>query len=240
MGVELPSGSFIPMRKIPLVTGEYYHIYNRGVDKRNIFSNKEDMLRFLQSMDQFNNVEPIGSIYENSFLKKDNNDSGLGSSTPKLKLVEFACYCVNPNHYHFILKQLVDDGIKNFMHRIGTGYTNYFNNKEKRNGALFQGRFKSIHINSNEYLLHLSAYVNLNDKVHKLGSSTPKLESQSSWKEYTWPESSTSNDFIKCDKDIILKQFRTVKNYKDFAESSLKNIIARKLKTRELESLFLE
>ena len=69
------------------------------------------------------------------------------------------------------------------MQRLGTGYTMYFNEKEKRSGSLFQGVFKSLHINTNEYLLHLSAYVNLNDRVHQLGSETSKLV-KSSWREY--------------------------------------------------------
>lgn len=157
------------MRKVPFINGEFYHIYNRGVDKRDIFSNQYDLDRFFQSMDNFNIVEPIGSIYEHSFQNQKKSPQ-LGSSTPKLKLVNFVCYCLNPNHYHFILEQVSDKGIEKFMQRIGTGYTNYFNEKNKRSGSLFQGRFKASHVASNEYLLHLSAYVNLNDKVHQLGS----------------------------------------------------------------------
>jgi len=74
---------------------------------------------------------------------------------------------LNQNHYHFILEPLVDDGIQKFMHKLSTGYTNYFNEKYKRNGSLFQGKYKAVHINSDEYLLHLSVYVNLNYKVHR-------------------------------------------------------------------------
>jgi len=76
------------------------------------------------------------------------------------KLVDVVCYCLNSNHYHMILKQKSNDGIKKFMHKLGTSYTMYFNKKLKRSGSLFQGKFKSIHIDSNEYLLYLSAYVN--------------------------------------------------------------------------------
>ena len=168
------------MRKTNFVNGEFYHIYNRGVDKRNIFSDERDVKRFMQSLDEFNDIEPIGSIYENS------SHQALGRPTSKSvkrkKLVNFICYCLNPNHFHFILKQLVDNGISEFMKRLG-GYTKYFNEKEKRSGALFQGSFKSIHVNTNEYLLLLSAYVNLNDKVHRgtsLGRWTSKWKSRSS------------------------------------------------------------
>src|ERR1700686_1992234 len=139
----------MPSRKVNLVEGEYYHIYNRGVDKRNIFSDKSDLQRFLQSMKEFNTLDPIGSLYENSFIKKKELRGELGGSSSKL--VQFVAFCLNPNHYHFILTPLAEKGIEKFMQRLGTGYTMYFNEKNKRSGSLFQGKFKSKHINSNAY-----------------------------------------------------------------------------------------
>lgn len=184
----------------------------------------ENLSRFFQGMDEFNTIKPIGSIYENTFRS-------LGGSTAKPeKLVNFICYCLNSNHYHFILEQVAENGIQKFMHRLGGGYTWYFNNKNKRSGSLFQGRYKSIHINTNEYLLHVSAYVNLNDRVHQLGGSTAKLM-MSSWKEYLRNE---KEEF--CNKEIILGQFNNAEEYKKFAEDSLKSIRERK----EMEKLLLE
>ncbi|MCX6731841.1 MAG: transposase [Candidatus Parcubacteria bacterium] len=209
------------MRKTQFVNGEFYHIFNRGIEKRNIFSDFEDFSRFFQSIDQFNTIEPIGSIYENLFSKD--------LLKKQKKLVDFICYCVNPNHYHFVLKQLLEKGIEKFMHRVGTGYTKYFNNKYKRSGSLFQGTFKSVHIDSNEYLLHISAYVNLNAKVHQLGSLASKF-GKSSWDEYV----NNKNGF--CDKDIILGQFKSPAEYKNFTESSLMDIRERK----EMEKFLLE
>ncbi len=202
------------MRKIQFTNNEYYHIFNRGVDKREIFSEHEDLSRFFQSMEEFNTINPIGSIFENSFRKL-----GLGHPVSKSeRLVSFVCYCLNTNHYHFILKQLVDKGIEKFMQRLGNGYTKYFNNKYNRSGSLFQGNYKAIHINSNEYLLHISAYVNLNNKVHQLECSL----SWSSWREYI------NNQDNFCEKDIVLGQFNNLQEYKEFAESSLKDIQERK------------
>lgn len=212
------------MRKVPFTEGEFYHIYNRGVDKRNIFSEHYDFSRFLESMEAFNTIEPIGSIYERTFSKIK-----FGSSTSKL--VDFICYCLNPNHYHFILRPAVDRGIEKFMHRLATGYTNYFNEKYDRSGALFQGRYKSVHIDSNEYLLHLSAYVNLNYQVHQLGSSTSK----SSWVEFI---SESYKPF--CSKDIISEQFSSPGDYESFAQESLKDILERRKVSKELEELLLE
>lgn len=205
------------MRKTIFANNEYYHIFNRGVDKRNIFMNEQDFIRFFQSIEEFNTLSPIGSIYENSF-KKNNQ---LGHSVSKCEnLVEFVAYCLNQNHYHFILKQVADRGIEKFMHRLGMGYAKYFNEKNERSGALFQGPYKAIHVSTNEYLLHLSAYVNLNDKVHKLGHRVSK----SSLEEYLGEKS--VGGF--CNKDIIINQFNNIDQYKKFAESSLEDIIKRK------------
>ncbi len=212
------------MNRKPFANDEFYHIYNRGVDKRPIFIDDDDRQRFLQSMGVFNTKEAVGSIYEFVF------DTKLGRRREEDPLVDIVCYCLNPNHYHFILKQRVDRGISEFMRRIG-GYTKYFNIRHHRNGALFQGRYQSKHIASNEYLLHLSAYINLNWQVHKLGSSTSK----SSWDEYV-----VANIEPICEKDIILGQFKDIAEYKAFAESSLEDMLERKENALELSELMLE
>ncbi len=206
-------------KHLPFAEGEYYHIYNRGVDKRTVTKDWKDSERFLQSLVEFNTMRPIGSIYENAFNK-------LGGSTAKSgeRLVEIVAYCLNPNHYHLILTPLVKKGIEKFMQRLGTGFTQYFNEKHNRTGSLFQGRFKSSHIDSNEYLLHVAAYVNLNDKVHQLGGSTAKLV-RSSWGEYIDVDKNVAKEKRRleiCNKDIVLGQFKNNKEYEKSAKESLK------------------
>src|SRR3989344_6236708 len=175
-------------------------------------------------MTEFNTSEPIGSIYQKSFKKVS------GVTKP---LVEFIAYCLNPNHFHFILTQVEERGIEKFMHRLGTGYTRYFNDRHSRSGALFQGRFKANHINSNEYFLHASVYVNLNYNAHKL--SPQKHLFLSSWNEYL-----NSNRSGICKKETILEQFKNAKGYQSFAESSLKSILERKELLSSLENEHLE
>ena len=183
------------------------------------------MERFYKSLEEFNSVDPIGSMYENSFRKDEDVE----------KLVHVVCYCLNWNHYHLILEELREGGISEFMKRLGGGYTWHYNNKYKRSGSLFQGRYKSVHINTNEYLLHVSVYVNLNNRVHaKLGGSTAKLPElyKSSWGEYI----KTDSEGI-CEKEIILSQFKNYKEYKIFAEKTFPNIVDRKAMQAELELL---
>lgn len=202
------------MRDIKLVEGEFYHVYNRGVDRKIIFPHKRDFDRFLESMKIFNGKESVGN------LTRYNNKE------EKEELVNFIAYCINQNHFHFIITPLMENGIEKFMHKLCMGYSKYFNAKYRRSGALFQGKFKAIHIDTDEYLLHLSAYVNLNDKAHRhMG------DSRSSWKEYL------ENDMNGlCKKDIVLDHFKSRGEYAKFAKEALKNIVDRKLLLKNLES----
>lgn len=153
------------MRKEPLITGEYYHIYNRGVDKRDIFSSQKDLERFKESIKQFNQVEGIGSL-EMHHKSMRALDSHLQLKTKPL--VAIVAFCINPNHFHFLLKQLVDGGIAKFMQKTLGGYTYYFNKKNQRSGSLFQGTFKSKLIEQDDYLRKIFAYTNQNYLVHDI------------------------------------------------------------------------
>jgi len=227
------------MRSVILAEGEYYHVFNRGVEKRDIFLDTDDLSRFLEGVKKFQTSKPIGSLYENRFLENKPSNvhaTSLGSSAPKLKtdtapLIELVCYCLNPNHFHMILKQSCKDGIQKYMHKIGTGYTNYFNEKYQRSGVLFQGPYRAVHIESNEQLLHTSVYVNLNNQ---LGSLAPKL-SRASWDEYVGD--SRKVGFCLCNKGIILEQFKSADAYASFARDCMIQIVERKEAEKEMRWL---
>jgi putative transposase len=187
------------MRKIKFVNDEYYHIFNRGIDKREIFLESKDYTRFID--------------YVWSALK--------GEAKPPLKRlsltdlagsVALICHCLNPNHFHFVLRQIKDGGITKFMHFLSTSYTMFFNTKYQRSGSLFQGPFKAIHLNSNEYLLWLSAYVNLNAQIHGIIKNA---------KEFLWcsyPDYLDTRDNKLCESEIVLKQFQGAQAYQKVAE----------------------
>lgn len=213
------------MRNISFADGEYYHIYNRGTDKRAVFLDDQDFERFFQSMEEFNNSDPVGGLFVASFRKKLLRSSATQlseESRNEERLVDIIAYCLNPNHFHLLLKQVSEKGIEKFMQRLGTGYTKYFNHKYDRTGVLFQGKFKAIHVDSNEYLLHVSAYVNLNFRVHQLKDSGAQW--RSSFGEYTGERRGRQ----LCMTESILGQFRNVKGYRDFAEHSLKGTLERR------------
>lgn len=151
------------MTRPQFITNEVYHIYNRGVEKRDIFIRDKDYFRFIHNMFEFNDRRPalnLGFHFDNygkSLVKSD-----FTSRKPRKLLVEIFCFCLMPNHYHFLLRQKVDSGITEFMRKIGTGYTNYFNLKNKRVGPLFQGKFKAVHVVKEAHLTYLPHYIHLN------------------------------------------------------------------------------
>ncbi len=219
----------------PFIIGQYYHIYNRGTDKRVVFMDKYDLWRFMQSMEEFNTIEPIGSIYENRYKNKNKEDDSSSELDIKLgnritKLVDVIVYSLNPNHFHFILSPLVENGIEKFMQRLGIGFTRYFNEKYKRSGVLFQGKYKSILIKTDEYLMYLSAYINLNNKIHfstkfDINIDKTKFFYTSSWEEYVG-----KNKRNFCNKSIILDRFDgNLADYKEFAESVAGGVIAGRI-----------
>jgi len=152
------------MRLQPIVTGEYYHIYNRGVDKRNIFISKKDLERFIESIIEFNQTEPIISLAN---IRKS-KQTQIVPKALSVSLVSIVAYCLNPNHFHFVLKQLVDGGIAKFMQKLQGGYTYYFNVSHSRSGSLFQGTFKSHHIVNDNYFNKIIGYVNKNYQIHNI------------------------------------------------------------------------
>ena len=223
------------MRRTIFTNNEYYHIYNRGVDKRNIFSNKYDYIRFIVNLRKFNSIL---NYRKRDYLLRKNKQiaQGLNSRYRELspdtdKLIEIVAYCLNPNHFHLLLKQKENEGISKFMHKLSLGYTNYFNKKYNHSGYLFQGRFKSIHIDTNEYLTWLSVYININPKLHNI---TNNLESYpwSSYLDYTNKRKGTL-----CNKDIVLNQF----THKDYTYKNFINTCLPEMKSRkELHKYFIE
>jgi putative transposase len=157
-------------RKIVFSPDEYYHIYNRGVDKRDVFLDEGDRDRFTRLLYLSQGKKPI-------VLK-----SIQGLTLDKMEIGERAvaigAYVLMSNHFHILLKAKSDEGVTEFMRKLTTGYTMYFNKKRKRSGALFEGAFKAEHVDRDEYLKYLFAYIHLNPvKTIDAGWKERKLES---------------------------------------------------------------
>jgi putative transposase len=136
---------------------EYYHLYNRGTDKRQIFLDKADHARFVSLLYLCNSGIPI----HRSDLGK-NAAKAVFTRGKETTLVDIGAYCLMPNHFHILLREQSLGGISMFMQKLSTAYVMYFNNRYERKGALFEGRYKSKHVQRDEYLKYLFAYIHLN------------------------------------------------------------------------------
>ncbi len=200
------------IRRQPLITGQIYHIYNRGVDKRDIFADKADIYRFIESIKEFNREDKINSLAN---LRKYKQYSQIGvkplsGGINNKQLVEVIGYCFNPNHFHFILKQVSDNGISLFMKKILGGYTSYFNIRNSRSGSLFQGTFKSQIIIDQNYFNKLIGYVNKNYLVHSIPENKNDLVFSGDF-EY---ENNKFNIISKKEGENILKIFGGINKFK--------------------------
>ena len=152
-------------RKLTFSIGEYYHLYNRGVEKRDIFLEKMDSIRFQRLIYLANGANPI-RFSETEGRVLDSIDRGS-------PFVAVGAYVLMPNHFHILVKEIIENGLSRFMEKLATGYSMYFNKKYERVGPLFQGRFKGEHVDNDRYLKYLYAYIHLN----------PVKLIESNWKE---------------------------------------------------------
>jgi putative transposase len=144
------------IRATPFVCDEYYHIYNRGVNKMKIFIDYNDYDRFLKLLYSINNTTLT------KFSDIETIPGKAWTFERDETLVDIGAFCLMPNHFHLLLKEKTKTGITIFLHRLATSYSTYFNKKYKRNGSVFQGKFKSEHIKNNRYLKYLFSYIHLN------------------------------------------------------------------------------
>jgi putative transposase len=153
-----------------------YHIYNRGVEKRNIFSNDRDRFRFIHDLYEFNDEDPASNMWY-YFNRKISEVQPHYHNIPRERkkrklLVEILAFVLMPNHYHLLLRQVKENGIIRFMQKLGTGYTMYFNKVYNRSGVLFQGRYKSIAVAEEPHFIYLPFYIHANPLKTYRGSTS--------------------------------------------------------------------
>ncbi|OGG49324.1 hypothetical protein A3G63_02195 [Candidatus Kaiserbacteria bacterium RIFCSPLOWO2_12_FULL_52_8] len=145
-------------RKSAFAVGEWYHCYSRGVDKRIVYEDEEDYMRFLEQLYLANSNTPlrrddiIGSRDFEEILTIPRNGT----------LVAIEAFCLMPNHFHLVIKEIVEGGISAFMQKLGTSYAMYFNWRYERSGNLFVKPFRSRHISDDRYFQHLIKYLHCN------------------------------------------------------------------------------
>ena len=149
----------MPIRKTQLVNGEFYHIVNRGIDKREIFLDDEDRLRFINSLLVFNDQDSA-QWHSSSFWQQKGLSRLIGYKS-KNSLVEICAFALMKNHFHLLARQLTEGGIAIFMNKLG-GYSSFFNKKYERTGSLFEGRYRIKLIKTEAQLKNNFVYIHTN------------------------------------------------------------------------------
>lgn len=201
------------MRDLSFSTDCYYHIYNRGVEKRKIFEDRFDYWRFLETL-EFYRKSPV-PVKLSDFRR---GKLGIRKIETQTEIVKIHCFCLMPNHFHLIIQQISDKGISVFMRKISDSFTKYFNTKHERVGSLFQGPFKAKLIETDEYLLQLSKYIHRNPKELKFPHSVWEGE-QYPYSSYKYYISVEKHSF--CDTELILSYFSKTNpnsDYQSFVE----------------------
>jgi putative transposase len=166
-------------RSFRFAPNEFYHVYNRGVEKRTIYLDLNDYQRFTELLYVANTSGPT-NLRE---IKREHED--IYKWDRGEPLVAIGAYCLMPNHFHVLLTPIQENGVSIFMNKLCTSYAMYFNRKYERTGALFEGKFKAKHVDSDEYLKYLFAYIHLN----------PVKLFQADWKEKGIKDGVSAYDF---------------------------------------------
>lgn len=203
----------MPARKTPIVTNYYYHVVNRSVGQIPIFKGAYDFKRLLRLINYYRFAGAQLSFSRFISLSSSEQSKILQTwQQEKTVLIEIICFCLMSNHFHFLIKQVKDRGISDFIRKIQDSYAKYFNLKNQRAGPLFQGRFQAILVKNEGQLLHLSRYIHLNPYTAFIVKDKEKLTS------YQW---SSLNEYLKtqsgvCQTSVVLSPFKNPGAYLQF------------------------
>jgi len=216
-------------RKFDFSLEEFYHLYNRGNDKREIFLDTHDYNRFTMLLYLCNTTEPLDI---RSYFNEGRTFVELFGIHRKEILTDIGAYCMMPNHFHILCREKTEGGISLFMQKLSTGYSMYFNKKHSRTGSLFEGRFKASHVDNDEYLKYLFSYIHLNpikiidnewkkNNIFDRGNAQKYLSEYkySSYLDYT--SDAKRKEGLILNKDSFPEYFLQPKDFDDFIDDWL-------------------
>ena len=199
-------------------TGEWYQIFNRGNGKMDEKSQPRNS--FFKPLETFES--------QGAPLRISRTRNPIRVTPFESDAFSIAAYCLMPNHFHFLIQQNTDVPISKLFLRLLTSYSMYFNRKYDHVGHVFQDRIRSVHIEDNTQLLHVSAYIHQNPRVANIVGNLER------WPHSSYPEYTGEKEEGICDTDIVLGQFTNAREYRRFVEDAFEDIRARKEIAREL------
>lgn len=194
----------MPRRITPLITDEYYHVFNRSLNRQPILKRKRDLEFFETALFYYTQaIPPVKFSYYRLNPQKYQIDFTN-------RLVSIICYCLMPNHFHICLKQEKDKGVQLYLQRLQSSFSHYYHTKNDLVGPLFQSTFRNVHIEVQEQLVHLSRYIHLNPVTSYLVEDPGQYE-YSSYQIYM------GYKHVKCvDTRPVLGEFSSVAKYQEY------------------------
>jgi len=192
----------MPGRYPPLIDGQVYHVFNRGIAHKDTFLSLKDYGRANLTLGYYQSGRQSVKLSRYLTISEEQKQRFLSElqSNNRTDLVDVYSYCLMPNHFHLLLRQNTDNGISRFIGNFQNSYTRYFNVRHDRDGSLFLDQFKAVHISTDEELVHVSRYIHLNPYTSFLVKTIEQLD------QYPWSslptylngkESFIKTEFIK-------------------------------------------
>ena len=224
----------------PETATEIFHVYNRGVEKRKIFLDDSDYVRFIHDLYEFNDAAPAPKL---SYYLPKNSEVEPPNLRNRKMIVDIMAFCLMPNHFHLLIKQRVDGGLALFMKKLMNGYTLHFNQKYERSGVLFQGKYKFAPIIKEAHFIHIPYYIHLNP-LDLIAPEWREREMHDSKKvdkflqAYRWSShldySGIKNFPSVTSRDFLLSAFGSSQNYTAQINNWIKSLDLNDLKTNKV------
>lgn len=209
----------MPKRKIPLVNGEIYHVFNRSVAQQPIFRNKRECEIYTNLLEYYRFSNPPFRFSHYSRLNSEEKIKILDNLYRKNKfLLDIYSFCLMPNHYHLLVSQTNNSGIMNFVRLCQNSYARYLNIKTKRYGSLFQSPFKATRIETDEQFIHVARYIHLNPITTYLLNNLEETKSYK-WSSYIDYLSATPRKFINT--NFLMRLFKNKERFEKFTQDNL-------------------
>lgn len=210
------------------IKGQFFHICNKSIANFGIFKDSKNINRMIEALNFYNTSDRKESLADYLNKNKKNNIKVDLFQTNISQLLKFIAYCIMPDHYHLLVKILTNNSLSKYISDVENSFSRFFNIKFKRKGPLWQSRFRSVEIKTDEQLLHVSRYIHLNPTTAELVIKPEDWEF-SSYKNYIYDKNFLKN---KMNEIIINNPHK----YKKFCEDQ----IDYQIKLRKIKKILLE
>lgn len=206
-------------RTTPIITNQIYHIFNRGIASQPIFSSIYHYQRFLELIEYYRFQTPdLRFSFYHRLAPTEKQKYLIEMKKKKLPQIQIFAFCLMPNHYHLLIKELLENGIRKFIGNLQNSYAKYFNTKEKRKGSLFTEMFKNVRVENEDHFIHLARYIHLNPLTSYIISKVEELDNYP-WSSFAYYLKKDPVDFLE--SNTLLSLFKDTKTLETFTKDQI-------------------